>query len=408
MNVVNFTDGADGLAAGVCTIAAGDVRDHRAVASTRDDGAACSRRSRRAPRSASSGTTSTPPRSSWATRARTCSGCCSPRVAIQGVLKTAAVVALFFPLLILAVPALDATFVVAKRIKYRRPVYSADRWHFHHRFANIGFSQRRTVLYLYGWTLSLAALALAMRFVPYSDDDGTPQRRLGARDRGVRRDRAGGERLPGARARDPEVPALPRARDPAPGRDRARCRRSAPSRSSTRSTARSRPASSRPSARTDARFASCDSGHANGMAEPKEEIEQLLNFLLPFAEEMLSKEGEFYPCAAMRRGGRRGHGRGQPTWATSPGRRRRCCLPARAAARAGRRGRDPRVRHRSRRDADRSRQRRDDGRRPGRARPRGRRRRRHLRALRERRRRDQVRRAGGSTRAASRFLLRAS
>src|SRR5215210_6004503 len=94
-------------------------------------------------------------------------------VAIEGVLKTAAVVALFFPLLILAVPALDATFVVAKRIKYGRPVYSADRWHFHHRFANIGFSQRRTVLYLYGWTLSLSALALAMRFVPYSEDDGT-------------------------------------------------------------------------------------------------------------------------------------------------------------------------------------------------------------------------------------------
>ncbi len=61
-------------------------------------------------------------------------------VAIQGVLKTAAVVALFFPLVILAVPALDATFVVAKRLKYRRPVYSADRWHFHHRMANIGFS----------------------------------------------------------------------------------------------------------------------------------------------------------------------------------------------------------------------------------------------------------------------------
>jgi UDP-GlcNAc:undecaprenyl-phosphate GlcNAc-1-phosphate transferase len=93
-------------------------------------------------------------------------------VAIQGVLKTAAVVALFFPLVILAVPALDATFVVAKRLKYRRPVYSADRWHFHHRLANIGFSTRRTVLYLYAWTVSLAALALALRFVPYSQDDG--------------------------------------------------------------------------------------------------------------------------------------------------------------------------------------------------------------------------------------------
>jgi UDP-GlcNAc:undecaprenyl-phosphate GlcNAc-1-phosphate transferase len=51
-------------------------------------------------------------------------------------------------------------------------VYEADRWHFHHRFANIGFSQRRTVVYLYAWTLSLAALALALRFVPYSDGVG--------------------------------------------------------------------------------------------------------------------------------------------------------------------------------------------------------------------------------------------
>jgi UDP-GlcNAc:undecaprenyl-phosphate GlcNAc-1-phosphate transferase len=62
--------------------------------------------------------------------------------------------------------------VIAKRIKYGRPVYEADRWHFHHRFANIGFSQRRTVVYLYGWTIVLAMLALALRFVPYSDDRG--------------------------------------------------------------------------------------------------------------------------------------------------------------------------------------------------------------------------------------------
>jgi UDP-GlcNAc:undecaprenyl-phosphate GlcNAc-1-phosphate transferase len=38
--------------------------------------------------------------------------------------------------------------------------------------ANIGFSQRRTIAYLYGWTAALAALALALRFVPYSDDRG--------------------------------------------------------------------------------------------------------------------------------------------------------------------------------------------------------------------------------------------
>ncbi|MGB0889346.1 MAG: MraY family glycosyltransferase, partial [Solirubrobacterales bacterium] len=93
-------------------------------------------------------------------------------IAIQGVLKTAAAVALFFPLVILAVPILDTGFVVAKRLKYGKPIYAADRWHFHHRFVNIGFSQRRTVLYLYAWTLCLAALALALRFIPYSDGHG--------------------------------------------------------------------------------------------------------------------------------------------------------------------------------------------------------------------------------------------
>lgn len=34
------------------------------------------------------------------------------------------------------------------------------------------------------------------------------------------------------------------------------------------------------------------------MADPKEEIQQLLNYLLPFAEQMLSSHGEFYPYAA--------------------------------------------------------------------------------------------------------------
>jgi UDP-GlcNAc:undecaprenyl-phosphate GlcNAc-1-phosphate transferase len=91
---------------------------------------------------------------------------------VQGALKTNAVIALALPLVVLAVPILDTGFVVAKRIKYRQPIYQADSWHFHHRMANIGFSQRRTLAYLYGWTLTLALLALALRFVPYSDDRG--------------------------------------------------------------------------------------------------------------------------------------------------------------------------------------------------------------------------------------------
>jgi UDP-GlcNAc:undecaprenyl-phosphate GlcNAc-1-phosphate transferase len=62
--------------------------------------------------------------------------------------------------------------VIAKRLKHGQPIYKADRWHFHHRMANIGLSQRQTLAYLYGWTLIAAGVAMALRFVPYSDDRG--------------------------------------------------------------------------------------------------------------------------------------------------------------------------------------------------------------------------------------------
>src|SRR5438270_47284 len=42
-------------------------------------------------------------------------------VSIQGLLKTASVFALFFPLLVLAVPILDTSFVFAKRLKHGQP-----------------------------------------------------------------------------------------------------------------------------------------------------------------------------------------------------------------------------------------------------------------------------------------------
>ena len=52
----------------------------------------------------------------------------------------------------------------------------ADRQHLHHRFEAVGFSQRRAVLYLYGWCLSLTLAALATNFVhphPHGEWDWT-------------------------------------------------------------------------------------------------------------------------------------------------------------------------------------------------------------------------------------------
>ena len=59
-------------------------------------------------------------------------------LAVDGVLKTAAAITLVAPLLVLAVPILDTSFVVLKRLKYRRPPWRADHNHFYHRFMRIG------------------------------------------------------------------------------------------------------------------------------------------------------------------------------------------------------------------------------------------------------------------------------
>ncbi len=170
VNVVNFSDGVDGLAAGVCAISAAAFaiiafdlgEDGAGVLAAITGGAALGFLIHNFhPASVFMGDTGS-------NLLGLLLGC----VIVEGSLKTNALIALVVPLVVLAVPFLDTGFVLAKRLKYRRPVYRADANHFHHRFARIGFSQRRTVLYLYAWTFTMAGAAVALRFVPYSDDHG--------------------------------------------------------------------------------------------------------------------------------------------------------------------------------------------------------------------------------------------
>ncbi len=170
MNAVNFTDGVDGLAAGVCAISAAAFaviafdlsRDGAGVLALIACGAALGFLVHNFP----------PASIFMGDAGALLLGLLLGATIIEGSLKTNAVIALFVPLVVLAVPFLDTTFVVLKRMKYRRPVYSADANHFHHRFARIGFSHRRTVAYLYAWTATMAGVAVALRFIPYSDDHG--------------------------------------------------------------------------------------------------------------------------------------------------------------------------------------------------------------------------------------------
>jgi UDP-GlcNAc:undecaprenyl-phosphate GlcNAc-1-phosphate transferase len=171
MNVVNLSDGIDGLAAGVCALSAATLaviafdlgRNQAGILAALTAGAALGFLIHNFhPASVYMG-------DCGSNLLGLLLGC----VAVLGSVKTNAVLALIFPLIVLAVPFLDTTFVVLKRMKYRKPVYMGDQEHFHHRLDRIGFSTRRTVLYLYAWTLMLAGLAIALRFVPYSDNGGT-------------------------------------------------------------------------------------------------------------------------------------------------------------------------------------------------------------------------------------------
>jgi UDP-GlcNAc:undecaprenyl-phosphate GlcNAc-1-phosphate transferase len=170
INVINLIDGVDGLAAGVCLISGVALA---VIALSLDRTAAGVLAALTAGASLGFLRHGFPPASTFmGDTGSNLLGFLLGVVAVQGALKTNAVIALFLPLIVLIVPILDTGFVVAKRFKHGRPVYKADRWHFHHRMENIGFSQRRTLAYLYGWTAVMAMLALALRFVPYSDDHG--------------------------------------------------------------------------------------------------------------------------------------------------------------------------------------------------------------------------------------------
>jgi UDP-GlcNAc:undecaprenyl-phosphate GlcNAc-1-phosphate transferase len=167
MNMVNFLDGMDGLAAGVCAIA-GLTFAILALSLGKIDAAVLS--------AVVAGAcigflrhNFFPARIFMGDSGALVLGFTLATVSVAGLLKTASTVVLFLPLLVLAVPIIDTSFVVAKRIKYRRPISSPDRSHLHHRFMSIGFGQRRAALTMWAWTASLGAAALATRFIPFRE-----------------------------------------------------------------------------------------------------------------------------------------------------------------------------------------------------------------------------------------------
>ena len=186
VNMINFTDGMDGLAAGISGLGATTFAI-LAASLGRSDPAIMA--------AALAGACAAflvfnfhPARVFMGDSGSMLLGFVLAGVAISGVMKTTAAVAVVAPLVILAIPILDTSFVVLKRLKHGLPVYGADRSHFHHRFFNIGWGQRKTVLALYAWCALMGGRGgrAALRLLQGRGRLDRPRRR----DRPVRRRRS--------------------------------------------------------------------------------------------------------------------------------------------------------------------------------------------------------------------------
>jgi UDP-GlcNAc:undecaprenyl-phosphate GlcNAc-1-phosphate transferase len=74
--------------------------------------------------------------------------------------KSATLLGMTAPLMVLAIPLLDVCLSIVRRFLRGQPVFQGDRGHVHHRLLDRGLTQRRVVLVLYGMCGLFAGLSL--------------------------------------------------------------------------------------------------------------------------------------------------------------------------------------------------------------------------------------------------------
>ncbi len=82
-------------------------------------------------------------------------------ISTVGAFKAATTMAIGAPLLVLGLPIFDTAVVILRRWRRGTPIYQADKSHLHHRLLDRGFTQRQTVLILYGVSLTLCVAAFS-------------------------------------------------------------------------------------------------------------------------------------------------------------------------------------------------------------------------------------------------------
>ncbi len=86
-------------------------------------------------------------------------------ISILGVAKTYTAIVLIAPIMILALPIFDTIWAIIRRIiksKSIKGVFKADRGHLHHKLMAKGYTQKQSVLILYGATATLGMTAIIL------------------------------------------------------------------------------------------------------------------------------------------------------------------------------------------------------------------------------------------------------
>lgn len=87
-------------------------------------------------------------------------------ISVHGVLKSALAVSVVVPVLALAVPIFDTAFAIIRRLASGRSIGEADKDHLHHRLLRLGLSHRNTVLVMWAVSAWLGLSAVAVTEVP--------------------------------------------------------------------------------------------------------------------------------------------------------------------------------------------------------------------------------------------------
>jgi UDP-GlcNAc:undecaprenyl-phosphate GlcNAc-1-phosphate transferase len=172
MNAINLTDGLDGLAGGICAIAAGTFlfiallqSDTKVLLYAKQLKLAA------VLAAAVSGAclgfliyNFNPAKVFMGDGGALFLGFMLGAVSIIGTLKTSAVIALLIPVIVVALPIVDVAFALVRRARSGNGLMTADKGHFHHRLLALGWTQREVVLLVYVLTLLFSMAALLLTF----------------------------------------------------------------------------------------------------------------------------------------------------------------------------------------------------------------------------------------------------